>query len=95
MVTLVNKDLYINKLDSNYRGCDEMPAHQGRRTVLFTIIVTFSLLFPAFLLTPVTQAETAQGETTFYFHQFDLASGEGILDQNLPAKENDSVAGGH
>lgn len=66
MVTTVNKDLYINMRDSNYRGCEEMHAHKALRTILFVIILTIGSVLPALMNHPVA-AQPTQKQTTLYF----------------------------
>jgi hypothetical protein len=98
MVTLVNKDLYINKVDSsNNRGCEEMKALKALRVILFTFIFLLGYIIPTLTINPVL-AESSSGQTTLYFtdalnyednsnfSEFGFAS----LSQTTPTKQNDS-----
>lgn len=98
MVTTVNKDLYINKRDSNYRGCEEMHAHKALRAILFTFILTLGSVLPVLVNQPVS-AQPTQAETTLYFTNIlDFISGENFtgfdfapISVNPPTNQNDSL----
>jgi len=97
MVTTVNKDLYINKRDSNYRGCEEMHAQKALRAILLTFILTVGSAFPLLLIPPV-YAQPAQGNTTLYFTNalnFSLIENYSEffapISLNPPVNQNDSL----
>jgi len=97
MVTSVNKDLYINKRDSNYRGCEEMHAQKALQAILLTFILTVGSVIPA-LLSPSVSAQPTQGNTTLYFtNALNFSAIENFSDfgfapisLNPPTNQNDS-----
>ncbi len=58
------------------------------RTTIITFILIISLLLPTLIITPTISADSTEGTTTLYFH--DILETEGIMDENLPTKDNDS-----
>ena len=64
-----------------------MHSNRVLRTTIISFILIISLLLPTLIITPITKADTTE-ETTLYFH--DILETEGIMDENLPTKDNDS-----
>jgi len=58
------------------------------RTTIISFILIISLLLPTLIITPTISADSTEGTTTLYFH--DILETEGIMDENLPTKDNDS-----
>jgi len=65
-----------------------MRSNRTSRVTLLSVILVLGS-FTAFI-TPTVGAESTSGETTLYFHQYDIEFG-GIIDQDMPTKENDSM----
>ena len=65
-----------------------MHSNRALRASLLSFLLVLGS-FTAFI-TPTVGAESTSGETTLYFHQYDIEFG-GIIDQDMPTKENDSM----
>ena len=97
MVSIVNKHLYINKLDirGRYQGCDHnMHSNRVIRVSLISLILLLSLL-NIFIIQEARSASNT-GATTLYFKDYDpfyfLENNTYTpLSQNPPTKENDST----
>jgi len=97
MVLAVNKDLYIIKKDSKYRGCEEMHAHQALRILVLVFILTAGSVFPALVSTPVTAQSTQQNTTLYFTNALNFFTDENFSDfsftsisVNPPTSQNDS-----
>ncbi|UCF12259.1 MAG: hypothetical protein JSW06_09490 [Thermoplasmatales archaeon] len=68
-----------------------MHSNRPLRATLITVILVLGSLLPALIIFPIVSGDPSTGETTFYFHEYDFDLLEGIIDQNPPTKENDSI----
>jgi len=65
-----------------------MHSNRVQRTTIISIILIINLLLPVLIITPTISADSTGGTTTLYFH--DILETEGIMDENLPTKNNNS-----
>jgi len=64
--------------------------HSNRALRAFLLSFLLVLVLLTAFIAPTVGAGSTSGETTLYFHQYDIEFG-GIIDQDMPTKENDSM----
>ena len=99
MITIVKKDLYNTRINSNKRGC-VLISNKFMKTIPITLIILISMFSSYSFVQPI-KGISSSNDTTFYFKDVLGINSEPEYDSNLgltilvselfPSKINDSV----